>query len=80
MLVLTGGGDHDEPGALGLMAYVGYKQQWHRNIQNMSPMTIYMIFNMLQGLLGNRRRPTYGGGYGGYGGYGGFGRRRGMMF
>jgi len=63
------------------MAYVGYKQQWHRNIQNMSPMTIYMIFNMLQGLLGNRRRPAYGGmgGMGGMGG-GGFGRRRGMMF
>jgi len=47
-------------------------------------MTIYMIFNMLQGLLGNRRRPAYGGmgsmgGMGGMGG-GGFGRRRGMMF
>ena len=61
---------------LGLMGWVGYKQGWHRNIQNMSPMTMYMIFNMLQSLLGNRRQ---GGGFGGGYGGGGFGRRRGMF-
>mmetsp|Transcript_37128 Transcript_37128/g.51529 ORF Transcript_37128/g.51529 Transcript_37128/m.51529 type:complete len:323 (+) Transcript_37128:97-1065(+) len=65
---------------ISVVCYVGYKQGWHRNLQNMSPMTMYFIFNMLQSLLGGRRGGGggYGGGYGrGYGGFGG--RRRGFF-
>mmetsp|Transcript_24652 Transcript_24652/g.46758 ORF Transcript_24652/g.46758 Transcript_24652/m.46758 type:complete len:289 (+) Transcript_24652:151-1017(+) len=72
-----GGWDLWQLGMIGMLCYVGYQQGWHRNLQNMSPMTIYMIVNLLQGLLGGGRG-GYRGGYGGYGrpGMGGFGRRR----
>ena len=65
------------------MAWVAYKQGWHRNLRNMNPMTLMMIFNMVQGLMGGRGGGMgmgRGMGMGGGGmGMGGFGRRRGIF-
>lgn len=58
---------------IALVGWVAYKKGWHRNIQNMDPMTMLFLFNTLSNLLGRRGGGGYGHGYGG--GYGGYGRR-----
>ncbi|KAK3242755.1 hypothetical protein CYMTET_47017 [Cymbomonas tetramitiformis] len=64
-------------GGIALVGWVAYKKGWHRNIQNMDPMTMLFLFNTLSNLLGRRGGGGYGRGYGGGygGGMGGYGRR-----